>query len=124
MPKRRVIYKNDGSVDIVIPAPKSRFEGEPEDVWLKRVFDRAIEVDPNLQGLDYDDVDTSEIPSDRKDRNAWTRHPSGKGIGIDNVKAQKNREETEAFDLVQEEMKSMALANLKDRGQVPSHVAL
>jgi len=34
------MYKRDGTVAVIIPAPKSRREGETERQWLTRVYER------------------------------------------------------------------------------------
>lgn len=64
--KRRVLIQKDGSVAIIIPSANSRLENEPEEVWLKRVFDNATP-----EGLQYVDVDEMAIPSSREDREYW-----------------------------------------------------
>ena len=77
---RRIIYREDGGVSIITPAPKSRRDNETEAEWLKRVFDKATP-----EGAEYEDVDKDKIPQDRELRNAWTGK-KGKGISIDKVK--------------------------------------
>lgn len=75
--KARILYRADGGISVIHPAPKSRRKDESEAEWLERVFDKATP-----DGCDHDDVDESEIPANRKYRNAWTGS-KGKGISID-----------------------------------------
>ena len=82
MGKVRIIYKPDGSVGIIHPAPKSKRKDETEEQWLKRVFDKATPED-----VEYEDVEDSKIPQDREFRDAWIGK-KGEGISIDEVKKQ------------------------------------
>ena len=66
----RVYEYLDGSVVVHHPAPEGRREGEIEEDWLARVFARAEEAQPNLQGLRFIDVDSVSLP-DRKMRSRW-----------------------------------------------------
>jgi len=79
---RRIIYREDGGVSIIMPAPKSKREDETKAEWLKRVFDKATP-----EGVEYEDVADSKIPKDREFRNAWTGR-KGQEISIDKVKKQ------------------------------------
>ncbi len=83
MSKVRIVYRIDGGISVIHPAPNSRREGETEAEWYDRVFTKAMHHE--LEGCDYDDVDKSEIPTDRKHRDAWTGG-KGKGISIDATK--------------------------------------
>ena len=79
---RRIIYREDGGVSVITPAPKSKRDNETEAEWLKRVFDKATP-----EGAEFEDVEDSKIPQDREFRGAWTGK-KGKGISIDKVKKQ------------------------------------
>ena len=79
---RRIIYREDGGVSVITPAPKSRRKDETEAEWLKRVFDKATP-----EGVEYEDVGKDKIPQDREFREAWIGN-KGKGISIDKVKKQ------------------------------------
>ncbi len=83
MSKIRVLEKLDGSVGIIYPAPKSRRLDETEEDWLERVFTKC-----NPQGLDFEDIDTSDLPSDREDRGAWKLDRNSKKVKVDSVKKQ------------------------------------
>jgi len=100
---------------IIFPALKSRRSGEDEDVWLNRVFTKAMN-NPNLTGKEFDDVDDSELPS-REFRNAW-RGSKGSTITIDSS----IKEEIENEKLIDKEMKNIkrieAIKNLKDSGKI------
>lgn len=87
--KVRILYninvitgKKDGTVSVTYPAPKSRRKDEAESEWLKRVFDKATP-----EGVEYEDIEKSELPQSREFRNAWTGQ-KGEGVGIDEVKKQ------------------------------------
>ena len=79
---RRIIYREDGGVSVITPAPKSRRKDETEAEWLKRVFDKATP-----EGVEYEDVSKDKIQQDRAFRDAWIGK-KGKGISIDKVKKQ------------------------------------
>ncbi len=79
--KRRVYYHADDSVSIIIPALKSRRKGESEAVWLKRVYEKTEQF---RDGLPFDDIDTSQLPPDRKARDKW-RGSKGNGVHVDNT---------------------------------------
>ena len=79
---RRIIYREDGGVSVITPAPKSKKIWETEEQWLERVFDKATP-----EGAEYEDVGKDKIPQDREFRGAWTGK-KGKGISIDKVKKQ------------------------------------
>lgn len=82
MSKVRIVYRMDGGVAIIHPAPNSHREDETEKEWLERVFTKAMR--DGLYGCDYDDVDKSEIPTDRTYRDAWKGNKID-GIYIDQV---------------------------------------
>lgn len=82
--KVRVVYKPDKTVAVVHPAPKSKRENETEEEWLERIFTKAMQEE--LKGLPYDDIDSSELPQSREDRNAWEGE-KGKGIRVNVEKA-------------------------------------
>ena len=77
--KVRVVYKPDKTVAVIHPAPKSRRPDETEEAWLKRVFAKAMKGE--LEGLPYDDIEDTELPS-REFRHQW-RGKKGKGISLD-----------------------------------------
>lgn len=79
--KVRVVYKEDKTVAVIYPAPKSRQPEETEEEWLERVFARAIKQDKELEGQPFDDIDPSELPQDRTYRDLW-RGEKGKGIRV------------------------------------------
>ena len=47
---RRIIYREDGGVSVITPAPKSKREDETEAEWLKRVFDKATPDGIKIRG--------------------------------------------------------------------------
>jgi hypothetical protein len=78
---KRIIYREDGGVSVIYPAPKSRRKDETETEWLERVFAKATP-----EGAIYDDVEDSAIPQNRDDRVAW-KGEKGMGIAIEQSKA-------------------------------------
>lgn len=73
----RVIRKLDDSVAVIIPAPKARRKNEPDQVFLDRVYQKAIrrnELKPDepteFEGLPFVDIDKSDLP-DRANRDKW-----------------------------------------------------
>ena len=81
MSKARAYYRADGRVAIVMPAPKSRREGETEAKWLKRTYEKTS---VHKEGLLFDDIDTDDLPQDRSTRDKW-RKKTGGGVKIDNT---------------------------------------
>ena len=81
---RRIIYREDGGVSVVIPAPKSRREDESEVDWLERVFAKATP-----EGADFEDIDEeiNLLPS-RRFRNAWAKGLNGLEVNLPKAKEQ------------------------------------
>lgn len=81
--KTRIIYREDGGVSVVYPAPKSKRQDETEDQWLDRVFSKATP-----EGAEFKDIDTDkEDLSDRTFRGAWVKGLNGKAVDVDIPKA-------------------------------------
>lgn len=108
--KVRVIYKPDKSVSIIYPAPKSKRPNETEKQWLKRVFTKSMQS--NLQGLPYDDIDASELPQSREDRDAW-KGTKETGIYIDDNLAHQLKEAKELEEKIGEKLREMAIKELE-----------
>ena len=100
--KARIIYREDGRVSIIHPAPKSRRQDETEAQWLERVFSKATP-----EGAEFRDVDTDkEDLSDRTFRNAWVKGVNGKAVDVDMPKAReitKGRLRIERKPLIEEQ---------------------
>lgn len=107
----RIIYKADGAVTVLHPNPSARrimievggktvyypetpekfFElvgSEPFDTRLEteqehldRYYQEVAVKRPNLAGLDYDDIDSSQLPP-RADRDKW-RGSKAAGLAVD-----------------------------------------
>jgi hypothetical protein len=67
----RVFAKEDGKVAVYHPNPALQQAGEDEAAFLERMGAEATVKDPSLAGLAYADLDTSELPRDRAERDAW-----------------------------------------------------
>ena len=65
MGKRIVYLRDDGGLDILIPAPQA----------LQTMTIEAIAAKDVPTGLSYKIVEESEIPSDRSQRGYWTINP-------------------------------------------------
>ena len=115
--RSRVAYKQDKSVAVIYPAPKSRKEKELESEWLDRVFGKAMQGD--LSGLPYDDIDVLELPQSREDRDAWIGE-KGKGISIDVEKAKAIKDSRLHAELIAKKQREMAVNELKVEGKIPS----
>ncbi|MBA7648202.1 hypothetical protein ES703_55985 [subsurface metagenome] len=113
--KVRVIYKPDKTVAVIHPAPKSKRKDETEEEWLERVFTKAMQGE--LKDLSYDDIDSSELPSSREDRNAWEGE-KGKGISINIIKAEQIRKEKKKAELIREKLKEIAIKELEKEGKL------
>lgn len=116
MEKVRVIYKPDGAVAIVHPAPKSKRSDETEDEWLERVFSKATP-----DGVEYDDIDKSELPQNREDRDAWEGE-KGKGVTVNQVKAIEIKNEKIRREKINKEkdriLENQAISNLEATGEI------
>ncbi len=83
----RVFYKADGSVAVMVPAPKARLEGETDDVFLQRICDMdAPKI--GLGGIPFDDMDKINLP-ERATRDKW-RGNTQQGVYVDNSVVTKN----------------------------------
>jgi hypothetical protein len=115
--KVRAVYKDDGTVTIITPAPKSRKKGESEKVWLSRVFEKAMTG--SLAAFPYDDIESNELP--QTDRSAWTGE-KGKGVSIDQAKAQALKSDKTRKDLIDEEkeriLEEQAIASLEAQNKL------
>lgn len=81
--KNRILYNIDGSVMVMTPNPNTRLEKETEAEHLERNYQAYISTHPQYGGLEYEDMDTSKLPSDRANRGKWRKSPAGKGVIID-----------------------------------------
>jgi hypothetical protein len=71
MMKCRLLYRNDGGVSVIYPAPNSKKENETEKEWLDRVFKKS-----NPSNLLFKDIEQENLPS-RKFRNQWVKSVDG-----------------------------------------------
>lgn len=89
--KARVYYRTDGSVIVVHPSQKARVIEESDQAFMDRVCQIHVEatkgtfdrhgVSKDLTGLDYDDIDTTTLPS-RATRDKW-RGDKATGLRVD-----------------------------------------
>lgn len=142
MSKVRILYRQDGGVSVIHPALESRrviledgtihsqddihlenldrlgisYTLEPEEQWLKRVFDKATP-----DGTEYDDIDKSELPQTREDREAWEGE-KGKGVKVNKTKAAEMKAEKVRREKIKKEkdriLEEMAIAKLQERGEL------
>ena len=79
MAKRRVYYYPDGQIVVLQPSG-IKLDNETKDEFFIRQIEKSFY---HKQGLDYDDIDTSQLPVDAE-RDKW-RGSKGNGIHIDNT---------------------------------------
>jgi hypothetical protein len=72
----RVVYKPDKSVVIIIPSKGGDYETKVQDCVRES----------HLEGLPYDDIDSSQLPQDRANRQFWEGE-KGLGVSVNQVKA-------------------------------------
>ena len=108
----RVVFKEDKSITIIYPIPKSKLSE-------KEIFDKAMSGE--LKGLPYKDMDASKLPS-RENRDCWERDGAKKSIKVNIVKAKKIKEEKKRAELIVKEkdniLEKQAVANLKAKGEI------
>ena len=103
----RVVYKPDGTVAIIHQVKK----GTPQVI-----FNETIADSPELQGLPYEDMDITELPQTREDRNYWIKKQSG-GIKIDTGKKNADKQaKKDKKDKIKQKLKltDKELADLKE----------
>lgn len=81
--KVRILKKNDGTLSVVHPIPSSRRKGESEEIWLKRVFDKATPEE-----TEYEDIEKDKIPNNKRFRKAWKFDVDKVDIDIPKAKEQ------------------------------------
>lgn len=106
MGKVRVVYRNDGGVSVIYPVKEGN-------------FDKAIQGE--LKGLPYKDIDGSELPQSRENREAWERDDA-KGVKVNPIKAIQIKEVRERKELIAKEkeriLEKQAIDNLKAEGKI------
>jgi len=114
--KVRILYKEDGTIGVIHPAPKSKNSDETDEQWLERVFNKATPEE-----LEYEDIDESELPKDRETRNAWTKK-KGKKIEIDKTKSKEIKDEKkiaeEMKEINEKELRVKAIDSLKAKNEL------
>lgn len=75
--KVRVVEKQDGTIIVIHPAPNS-IHGKQGAI--ERIYNKTY------QGLPYEDIDISKLPTDREDRHAWEWDTSNKKVKINQTK--------------------------------------
>ena len=98
--KVRVFYRPDGGVSVVHTLRHNCFEEESEEECLIRT---AQDHPLMLEGVPYDDLDKSQIPQDRTDRDKWRGAP-GQGIWVDHSLVTKREKIEELESKLNEEL--------------------
>jgi hypothetical protein len=83
--KVRVSYRPDGGVSVTTFLKEACQNGEAETQCMDRIFNQ----NETLKDLPYDDLDPSQLPQDRQDRDKW-RGRQGRGVWIDHSLVTKN----------------------------------
>jgi len=80
----RVWFRLDGKISVSYPDTNP--QNKPSDMayrtWITQQLDSVAEKSLEFSGLEYTDMDTSELLQVRADRNRW-RGDKGTGINID-----------------------------------------
>ena len=79
MPKARVFDTGNG-LRINYPNYRHKDPNESEQIFLDRVYAKAVEADPSLAGLSTTDIDHKDLPPNRAKRHAWRLNSQGKVI--------------------------------------------
>ena len=110
----RVLYRQDGGVSVIYPAPQSQRKSETETAWLQRVFAKATP-----KGVEYKDIDTDVDPlPDKKHRTCWVKGTSGSAVAVDMAKYLSNAAEQEKEAMIQAKIREMAEAELVAEGKL------
>lgn len=96
---------------------KSKRKGETEKQWIERLMKK------NPRSSSSEIIDESELPQSKEDRSAWEGE-KGKGITINTVKANAFRTEKSNQEMIQNEMKAVAIESLKGKGKLPTDYEL
>jgi len=80
----RVWFMTDRKIQVSYPDARIKFKPPHLTLieWANEQFDELPKRAPQFQGLDYTDMDTSELPQNKADRDRW-RGDKGTGIKID-----------------------------------------
>jgi len=115
------IYKTDEGVSVIYPVSENRHSGETEKVWLERVFKEATP-----EGKEYIQIDSSELPQIREDRNAWKI--KNNKVVVDQIKAKKLRDKGDRAEKIRKEkeriLEEQAISNLEERGEIKKNEEL
>ena len=90
---------NDTGLSVVYPVAASKLSEETEQKWLDRVFSKATP-----EGVEYCDIDSSNLPTKKVFRGAWEFDSLNKNININTQKARditKNRVRSERKPLLE-----------------------
>lgn len=109
----RIFHKADGSLTIRHLAPKSRLLNETITQWENRLLNKNMP-----EYVEYEDIDSSELPENIEDRPFWTKEVGG-NFSVDVVK----RERYNQLRLIENEKKEIveqqAIDSLKGKGDLP-----
>ena len=114
--KVKVVECKDGNVSVIYPVFKSKREDETEDQWLKRVFDKAMKENENIDELNckHKTIEHTKLPQSREHRSAWKFH-STKGVTIDTKKIAEIDARRKALDELRAEEKAEREAKLQEK---------
>ena len=112
----RVVYRSDKSVAILYPSNKRKRSNETEQKCIQRRIEKMYN---EFKPLPYDDIDSSELPQSREDRDAW-QGEKGKGISVDETKAAKLKANKEIKTKIDKRIRKIAIEDLKNKGELPA----
>ncbi len=107
-----IFYNKDKTVNLFIPSHKSIFYGDPTKM-LKRV----LETNPQFKGLDYEWINSEDLPQDREFRSCWEGE-KGKGITINEAKKTEQIKESLIQAKIKENHRKQAIIELEAEGKI------
>lgn len=100
----RCFYRPDGTVSIVRPGKNSKKANETDSQHWDRVMSETLVKNPDLQGLEFDDIDDVTLPPTRSRRDAW-RGTKGNGVFVDGGFETKGEKRRRLLDEIDSESK-------------------
>lgn len=117
----RIVYRPDGGISIIHPVLKARRDGETETQHLDRNYESWKASWNKSTGttdgdFDFEDVETSSLPTDRTYRNAWRKKKGESAITID-AKEKMIIDEVSTLENKGKNSREKAIENLKSQGK-------
>lgn len=113
----RVVVRDSGDVTIITAMPQARKPGESDTEFYERIFFDTMQKDSSLTGRVYKDIDRSELPVSRLNRNKWRLNNGKVAVDVNVPDPPKTQAELDiqAFKDKCTLIKADALASLHDK---------